>query len=66
MRSRIRSNEEGERPQPNEGNAAGGENLERARGAAQDLLAAGGDAIRRALSNDSEAFLTATKQQGGQ
>ncbi len=31
-----------------------------------DFLAAGDEAIRRALSGDSEAFLKATRQQGGQ
>jgi hypothetical protein len=40
-------------------------NLERLRGAAR-LLAATDEAIRRALSNDSERFLRAARQQGGQ
>jgi hypothetical protein len=32
----------------------------------EDLLAAGDEAIRRALSGDSEAFLRANRQKGGQ
>jgi hypothetical protein len=46
-------------------NAAGG-NLSQLRLAGEELLAAGADAISRTLSTDSEAFLAATKQQGGQ
>ncbi len=34
--------------------------------AGEDLLAAGDEAIRRALSGDSEAFLRANRQKGGQ
>jgi hypothetical protein len=41
-------------------------NLRRMRLAGQSLLAAGADAIQRALSGDSERFLAATRQQGGQ
>ncbi|HSB09191.1 MAG TPA: hypothetical protein VLM38_06740 [Blastocatellia bacterium] len=41
-------------------------NLGRARLAGQGLLAAGADAIQKALSGDSESFLAATRQQGGQ
>jgi hypothetical protein len=41
-------------------------NLRRARLAGQTFLAAGADAIQRALSGDSEKFLAATRQQGGQ
>ncbi len=44
----------------------GGGNLEEIRRAAQALTAAGDEAIRRALSSNSEAFLDATRQQGGQ
>ena len=43
-----------------------GGNLERLRRSAEDMLAAGDEAIRRALSADSEAFLTASRQSGGQ
>jgi len=41
-------------------------NLRRMRLAGQGLLAAGADAIQKALSGDSESFLAATRQQGGQ
>lgn len=34
--------------------------------AGQELAAAADEAIRRALSDDSEAFLLASRQQGGQ
>ena len=34
--------------------------------AAQEMLARGGDAIDRALSQDSTAFLAANRQEGGQ
>jgi hypothetical protein len=34
--------------------------------AAERLLARGGDAIERALSQDSAAFLAANRQEGGQ
>jgi hypothetical protein len=45
---------------------SGGDNLTRLRREAGDILAAGNDAIDRALSGDSEAFLRANRQQGGQ
>ncbi|MEK6409080.1 MAG: hypothetical protein AABN34_19325 [Acidobacteriota bacterium] len=41
-------------------------NLRRMRLAGESLLAAGADAIQRALSGNSESFLKATRQQGGQ
>jgi hypothetical protein len=41
-------------------------NLRRLRLAGQSLLAAGSDAIQKALSGNSESFLAATRQQGGQ
>ena len=44
----------------------GGNNLDELRRAGEALLAAGDDAIRRALSGDSEGFLRANRQQGGQ
>lgn len=40
--------------------------LDRMRSVGEDLLAAGDAAIARALSGDSEAFLRANRQQGGQ
>ena len=41
-------------------------NLRRMRLAGQSLLAAGADAIQKALSGDSQSFLAATRQQGGE
>lgn len=41
-------------------------NLKSRRDAGADLLAAGADAISKALSGNSEAFLHATRQTGGQ
>jgi len=43
-----------------------GADLDRFREAAQQLLAAGQHAIDRTISGNSEAFLKATRQQGGQ
>ena len=50
------------------GGAGGGPsgNLTAMQQQAAQLLAAGDQAIHQALSGDSEAFLTANKQQGGQ
>ncbi len=45
---------------------SGGEPLEALRREGEGHLAAGADAIARALSGDSEAFLAANRQQGGQ
>jgi hypothetical protein len=44
----------------------GGGNLESLRASGQEFLTAGSDAISRALSGDSVAFLEASEQQGGQ
>jgi hypothetical protein len=44
----------------------GGSGLPRLRQAAQRFLEAGDAALERALSRDSEAFLRANVQQGGQ
>jgi hypothetical protein len=41
-------------------------NLERLRAAGESLLAVGDDAISRALSGNSQAFLEANRQQGGE
>lgn len=49
----------------NGGTPAEGE-LDRLRRDAEDLLAAGDAAIERALSGNSQAFLHANRQQGGQ
>lgn len=40
--------------------------LDRLRAAGEGFLAAGDEAIRRALSGDSEAFLRANRQRGGE
>lgn len=49
-----------------DGAPASGGNLGELRRAGEDLLAAGDEAIRRALSSDSEGFLRANRQEGGQ
>ena len=63
MQERERQHDERERPQLT---AAGGENLGAIGNTASQLLAAGDAAIDRALSGDSDAFLRANRQQGGQ
>jgi alpha-D-ribose 1-methylphosphonate 5-triphosphate synthase subunit PhnI len=45
--------------------SAGGE-LDDLRRAGEDFLAAGDEAIQKALSSDSEAFLHANQQSGGE
>ena len=63
------SDREMERPDSTAGTGAdggGGPALRAVRQKADDLLAAGDEAIRRALSSDSEAFLRANRQEGGQ
>ena len=58
-----------ERPDASGGTGAAtgdGATLRAVRQRADDLLAAGDEAIRRALSSDSEAFLRANRQEGGQ
>ncbi|MDT4969425.1 MAG: hypothetical protein QOJ64_4162 [Acidobacteriota bacterium] len=62
---RFRNREQEQRPAQLVENPGGG-NLEQLRLAGEELLAAGADAITMTLSSDSEAFLAATKQQGGQ
>jgi hypothetical protein len=64
MRLRERTDEERDDGASNNASAEAG--LQRARLAGQSFLAAGADAIQRALSGDSEKFLAATRQQGGQ
>jgi hypothetical protein len=65
MSERLRHDETG--PSPSEGDAAsGGGNLGELRRAGEDLLSAGDEAIRRALSGNSEAFLRANRQEGGE
>ena len=58
-----------EREQPSHaqpGAAPEGTDLTAARQDGESLLAAGDEAISRALSGDSERFLAANRQQGGQ
>jgi hypothetical protein len=52
--------------QPSSGSDSEGDSLEQIRQTANEFLAAGDEAIRRALSGDSEAFLRANRQHGGQ
>lgn len=53
-------------PLPPATGAGGAGDLGELRRAGENLLAAGDEAIRRALSGDSEAFLRANRQEGGQ
>jgi len=53
-----------DRQRPREPGEGGG--LDDLRLEGEAFLAAGDEAIRRALSGDSEAFLRANRQQGGQ
>jgi hypothetical protein len=62
MKERERQHEENAPPT----NGAGGDDLESYSDQSARLLAAGDDAIARALSTDSRAFLRANRQQGGQ
>lgn len=64
MRERERQHDERQRPQ--DGGVPGGDNLGAIGDAAARLVAAGDAAIDRALSGDSDAFLRANRQQGGQ
>ena len=65
MRLRERTEEDRAREDQNPGDD-GDANLRRMRLAGQDLLVAGSNAIRKALSGNSESFLASTRQQGGQ
>ncbi|MDT5060935.1 MAG: hypothetical protein QOH63_1394 [Acidobacteriota bacterium] len=65
MRFLNRNREPEQQQNPVQENPTGG-NLSQLRLAGEELLAAGADAISKTLSTDSEAFLAATKQQGGQ
>jgi len=53
-------------PEGGEAPPTGGNHLGDLHRAGEDLLAAGDAAIRRALSKNSEAFLRANRQRGGQ
>jgi len=65
LRERTDDNREGRAPDAG-GDGSSEANLRSMRLAGQSLLAAGADAIQKALSGDSESFLAATRQQGGQ
>jgi hypothetical protein len=57
----------GEQPNNDSGGQPGsGDVLQQARERGDRLLAAGDEAIRRALSGNSQNFITASRQQGGQ
>jgi|YNPBryantNP2012_1023418.scaffolds.fasta_scaffold170892_1 hypothetical protein len=67
MRLRDRSEDDDLRqatPHPPEG--SGADSLAQARQRAEELLRAADEAIHRALSTDSQRFLQANRQQGGQ
>jgi hypothetical protein len=64
MHTRERHNEP--RPAGQGGSGDGGDDLTRARADAEQLIAAADRAIERALSTNSEAFLAANRQRGGQ
>ena len=65
MEPRERRDERNEGgPEPNDTGDSGG--LDRLRAAGEGFLAAGDEAIRRALSGDSEAFLRANRQRSGE
>ncbi len=67
MDHRIRRSDEVLRSAPGEAaEGTGGGNLPELRRQAEQLLSAGDEAIQRALSGDSERFLRANRQQGGQ
>jgi hypothetical protein len=68
MRFRERSHDDEERQQhqPDGSGGSPGEGLAHMRQAGEDFLRAGDDAINRALSGNSEAFLAANRQQGGE
>ena len=53
-------------PGPGPGNDVGGDGCDAAREAGERFLRAGDRALDRALSNDSEAFLRSSMQEGGQ
>ena len=61
-----KTNREHERPRQHPSTVIPESNIERDREAADRLLEAGDDAINRALSANSEDFLAANTQEGGQ
>jgi hypothetical protein len=65
-RERPRTNRDPGDHEPPAGGPADGGDIDRLRGDADQLLDAAERAIARALSGDSEAFLQANRQRGGQ
>jgi hypothetical protein len=67
MRLRRRQNESQENGAPEDSRGQpGGVDLARLRESVGEMLDAGNAAIERALSGDSEQFLRASRQQGGE
>ncbi len=66
MDTRNRRNDEVLRATGEPLESSGGGRLPEMRRQAEQLLSAGDEAIQRALSGDSERFLRANRQQGGQ
>jgi len=63
----FRRHDRATRPLPQgDPNTTGDDNLEAIRDVARDLLAAGDRAIEHALSGNSERFLRANRQSGGE
>jgi hypothetical protein len=63
MHTRQRNHDD---PQAAQAALGGSGDLDQLRASADRLLAVGADAIDRALSNDSPAYLEANRQEGGQ
>jgi hypothetical protein len=60
-------NEPQQRPANGDGDPGSGDLLQQLRSQGESLLAAGDEAIQRALAgSNSEAFLRASRQQGGE
>jgi hypothetical protein len=55
-----------QRPRVRSGDTGASEGMNIPGGGAQELLDAADEVISKALSSDSEAFLKATRQQGGE
>jgi hypothetical protein len=66
MQLRERRNEMDEGGAPGDENMRAGADLARLRETVGDFLDAGHAAIERALSGDSESFLRASRQRGGE
>lgn len=65
-RERPRPDREPQEQEPVTGGSGDGGEVDRLRSDADDLLDAAERAVARALSSDSEAFLKANRQTGGQ